>query len=138
MTGRTNAGGGVQPPALTNPAAAGNIQSGYQAINGEGEVVTGTASVREAVVVTVINNSMYELKVSYCKRSTVTPNIFLPAHTTRTYDALTQSLFVVRPGTESRNIQVESSQQNSNFLTYDNVVGVLVRDTAFTLTVTDY
>ena len=42
MTGRTNAGGGVQLPALTNPAAAGNIQSGYQAINGEGEVVTGT------------------------------------------------------------------------------------------------
>ena len=39
MTGRTNAGGGVQLPALTNPAAAGNIQSGYQAINGEGEVV---------------------------------------------------------------------------------------------------
>ena len=42
MTGRTNAGGGIQLPALTNPAAAGNIQSGYQAINGEGEVVTGT------------------------------------------------------------------------------------------------
>ena len=42
MTGRTNAGGGVQLPALTNPAAAGNIQSGYQAINGEGEVMTGT------------------------------------------------------------------------------------------------
>ena len=138
MTGRTNAGGGVQLPALTNPAAAGNIQSGYQAINGEGEVVTGTASVRETVVVTVINNSMYALEVSYCKRSTVTPNISLPAHTTRTYDALTQSLFVVKSGTESRNIQVESSQQYSNFLTYDNVVGVLVHDTAFTLTVTHY
>lgn len=138
MTGRTNAGGGVQLPALTNPAAAGNVQSGYQAINGEGEVVTGTASVRETVVVTVINNSMYALEVSYCKRSTATPNISLPAHTTRTYDALTQSLFVVKPGTESRNIQVESSQQYSNFLTYDNVVGVLVHDTAFTLTVTHY
>ena len=138
MTGRTNAGGGVQLPALTNPAAAGNIQSGYQAINGEGEVVTGTASVRETVVVTVINNTMYALEVSYCKRSTVTPNISLPAHTTRTYDALTQSLFVVKPGTESRNIQVESSQQYSNFLTYDNVIGVLVRDTAFTITVIHY
>ena len=137
MTGRTNAGGGVQLPALTNPAAAGNIQSGYQAINGEGEVVTGTAGVRETVVVTVINNSMYTLEVSYCERSTVTPNISLPAHTTRTYDALTQSLFVVKPGTESRNIQVESSQQYSNFLTYDNVVGAVVRNTAFTLTVTN-
>ncbi len=40
--GRTNAAGGVQLPALTNPAAAANIQSGYQAINGDGEVVTGT------------------------------------------------------------------------------------------------
>ena len=55
MTGRTNAGGGVQLPALTNPAAAGNIQSGYQAINGEGEIVTGTAAVRETVVGKVTN-----------------------------------------------------------------------------------
>lgn len=56
MTGRTNAGGGIQLPALTNPAAAGNIQSGYQAINGEGEVVTGTAAVKETVVGKVTNN----------------------------------------------------------------------------------
>ena len=60
MTGRTNAGGGVQLPALTNPAAAGNIQSGYQAINGEGEVVTGTAAVRETVTATFTNlNNTY-------------------------------------------------------------------------------
>lgn len=56
MTGRTNAGGGIQLPALTNPAAAANIQSGYQAINGEGEVMTGTAAVRETVVGKVTNN----------------------------------------------------------------------------------
>lgn len=55
MTGRTNAGGGVQLPALTNPAAAGNIQSGYQAINGEGEVMAGTAAVRETVTATFTN-----------------------------------------------------------------------------------
>lgn len=60
MTGRTNAGGGIQLPALTNPAAAGNIQSGYQAINGEGEVVTGTAAVRETVTATFTNlNNTY-------------------------------------------------------------------------------
>ena len=57
MTGRTNAGGGIQLPALTNPAAAANIQSGYQAINGEGEVVTGTASVLENGTITVNNVS---------------------------------------------------------------------------------
>ena len=136
MTGRTNAGGGVQLPALTNPASAGNIQSGYQAINGEGEVVTGTASVRETVVVTVINNTTYTLEVSYCDRSSAWPNLSLPAHTTRTYNALTQSLFVVKPDIESRNIQVESSQQSGVFLSYGNVFGALVYDAAFTLTVT--
>lgn len=40
---------GKQLPALSKPASAANIQSGYQAINGEGEVVTGTASMPEYV-----------------------------------------------------------------------------------------
>lgn len=42
MRGRTNAVSGTVLPELSNPAGAANIQSGYQAINGEGEVVTGT------------------------------------------------------------------------------------------------
>lgn len=33
---------GTVLPELSNPAGAANIQSGYQAINGDGEVVTGT------------------------------------------------------------------------------------------------
>lgn len=36
-------------PALTKPAGAANIQTGYQAINGDGEVVTGTANTPEYV-----------------------------------------------------------------------------------------
>lgn len=131
------ASGGTVLPELSNPAGAANIQSGYQAINGEGEVVTGTAGVRETVVVTVINNSTYKVRVSYCGRSSVTPNLSLSAHTTKTYNALTQSLFVVRPDVESRNIQVENSQQSGVFLSYDNVFGTLVYNAAFTLTVTD-
>ena len=42
MRGRTNAVSGTVLPELSNPAGAANIQSGYQAINGDGEVVTGT------------------------------------------------------------------------------------------------
>lgn len=42
MRGRTNVMSGTVLPELSNPAGAANIQSGYQAINGEGEVVTGT------------------------------------------------------------------------------------------------
>lgn len=57
MNGRTNAVAGTKLPALTNPAAAGNIQSGYQAINGEGEVVTGTAEIFSYATVT-INTSL--------------------------------------------------------------------------------
>ena len=42
MRGRTNAVSGTVLPELSNPAGAANIQSGYQAINGAGEIVTGT------------------------------------------------------------------------------------------------
>ena len=65
MTGRTNAGGGIQLPALTNPAAAGNIQSGYQAINGEGEVVMGTAAVKKTVPITVTNSTSLQIMTAY-------------------------------------------------------------------------
>lgn len=34
--------GGVELPELTNPATAENIQTGFEAINGDGEKVTGT------------------------------------------------------------------------------------------------
>lgn len=65
MTGRTNAGGGVQLPALTNPAAAGNIQSGYQAINGEGEVVTGTAVTSSPAQIDFINTTQSTVSIYY-------------------------------------------------------------------------
>ena len=59
MRGRTNAVSGTVLPELSNPAGAANIQSGYQAINGEGEIVTGTAAVRETVTATFtyLNNT---------------------------------------------------------------------------------
>lgn len=47
MRGATNAVSGTVLPELSNPAGAANIQSGYQAINGEG--VTGTANTPEYV-----------------------------------------------------------------------------------------
>lgn len=127
---------GTVLPELSNPAGAANIQSGYQAINGEGEVVTGTAIVRETVAVTVINNTNGSLRVSYCGRLSASPNVQLPARTTKTYNAITESLLVVRPISESISIQVENSQQYNNFLSYDNVFGALVNNAAFTLTVT--
>ena len=46
-SGQTNAVTGAQLPTLTNPAGAENIQSGYQAINADGEAITGTAAVKE-------------------------------------------------------------------------------------------
>lgn len=66
MNGRTNtAVGGVQLPELSNPAGAANIQSGYQAINGEGEVVTGTASVSARAGIQFMNTSSHEIMFVY-------------------------------------------------------------------------
>ena len=49
MTGRTNAAGGVRLPELVNPAGAGQILSGYEAINADGEAMVGTLVVQEPV-----------------------------------------------------------------------------------------
>lgn len=48
---------GTVLPELSNPAGAANIQSGYQAINGDGEVVTGKAITATAVDVRISNYS---------------------------------------------------------------------------------
>ena len=52
MTGRTNAAGGVRLPELTNPAGAAQILSGYEAINADGEAVTGTIPSQGAQTIT--------------------------------------------------------------------------------------
>lgn len=72
MRGRTNAAvGGVQLPELSNPAGAANIQSGYQAINGEGEVVTGTYD-PEAAVTSWTQNVQIEFGTYTNTKQTVT------------------------------------------------------------------
>lgn len=64
---------GTVLPELSNPAGAANIQSGYQAINGEGEVVTGTAAVREGCTVQVIySGSSYQSMAYLSDSGTVT------------------------------------------------------------------
>lgn len=40
---------GTKLPALSNPAGAGQILSGFQAIGADGEVITGTASMLQMV-----------------------------------------------------------------------------------------
>lgn len=95
MTGRTNAGGGVQLPALTNPAAAGNIQSGYQAINGEGEVVTGTASIKEMVSGQLSTDSTQYTFQCYYSTLTSTSEIKISSTTPKTISALKDSLLVI-------------------------------------------
>ena len=49
---------GVKLPELTNPATAENIQSGYEAVDGDGNVVTGTATITTYTVehITAIPN----------------------------------------------------------------------------------
>lgn len=44
--------GGTHLPALTNPAGAGQILSGYQAINADGEIVTGSIPSQGAQTIT--------------------------------------------------------------------------------------
>ena len=52
MNGRTNAVAGTKLPALSNPAGAGQILNGYQAIGADGSIITGTIPSRGAQTVT--------------------------------------------------------------------------------------
>lgn len=52
MNGRTNAVAGTTLPALSNPAGAGQILSGYQAIGADGSIITGAIPSRGAQTIT--------------------------------------------------------------------------------------
>lgn len=52
MNGRTNAVAGTTLPALSNPAGAGQILSGYEAIGADGEVITGSIPSQGAQTIT--------------------------------------------------------------------------------------
>ena len=118
MNGRTNAAG-IVLPALTNPAAAGNIQSGYQAINGEGEVVTGTADVRETVLVQIINNthSFFYFGYTTTHGAPTTTQII----NSTAVNALSKSIIYISSISESRSINVSFSDGASLLLNWDAI-----------------
>lgn len=95
MRGRTNAVSGTVLPELSNPAGAANIQSGYQAINGAGEVVTGTARVKELVSGQLSAESSQYPFQCYYSTLTSTSEIKISSTTPKTISALKNSLLVI-------------------------------------------
>lgn len=82
-------------PELSNPAGAANIQSGYQAINGEGEIVTGTARVKELVSGQLSADSGQYPFQCYYSTLTSTSKIQISSTTPKTISALKNSLLVI-------------------------------------------
>ena len=54
---------GTKLPSLTNPARAANIQSGYQAIDGNGNKVVGTAVLAKSYSINIINNCPFQVRI---------------------------------------------------------------------------
>ena len=79
---------GVQLPVLTNPASAADIASGKEAIDGEGNVLTGTAeSGSKTVSVTIDSAAMqygYDIYAQYVGANGETTYQVIPAKTTGT------------------------------------------------------
>ena len=126
---------GTVLPELSNPAGAANIQSGYQAINGEGEVVTGTAAVRETVEIKVINNSAEHLEVSGVLLSSVMTNFQQLARTEETYSCIKKSIFCVKSNS-GRSINVESTQIYATLINEDDLYAEAIYDSPVVFTVT--
>lgn len=59
-------GSGVELPVLTNPGAAANLESGYQLIDGDGNVVEGTATINVNDFFTVNNTTETEYQLFSC------------------------------------------------------------------------
>lgn len=48
---------GMRLPQLTRPASAGQIRSGYQALDGEGKLITGTAAAPATIVTCTVSGT---------------------------------------------------------------------------------
>lgn len=94
--GRTNAVTGAQLPTLTNPAGAENIQSGYQAINADGEAITGTAAVKEVATGTLRkSNNNQHYYWCYYSTPTSTESIRIRSTSPTTISALKGSTLTI-------------------------------------------
>lgn len=135
MRGRTNAVSGTVLPELSNPAGAANIQSGYQAINGEGEVVTGTAIVRSRIDVAITNNTNYVLQLGITTGNSPSAKITIAEQQKVTHRSLTNAIFYIAPVMD-RDIEVTVSGTATRLLTYPNISVIGARDTPLEITVT--
>lgn len=65
LEGKTGGGGGVELPALSNPAGAGDILSGKEAINGDGNKVSGSMANNGAVSQSLNAGGSYTIPAGY-------------------------------------------------------------------------
>lgn len=126
---------GTVLPELSNPAGAANIQSGYQAINGDGEVVTGTAIVRSRIDVAITNNTNYVLRLGITTGNSPSATITIAEQQKVTHRSLTNAIFFIAPVTD-RDIEVTVSGTATRLLTYPNISVIGARDTPLEITVT--
>lgn len=62
-------GAGPSLPTLTNPGVATDLASGKELIDGDGNIVKGTAAIAETVSITVDNNSSISHRFYYVNTS---------------------------------------------------------------------
>lgn len=126
---------GTVLPELSNPAGAANIQSGYQAINGEGEVVMGTAIVRSRIDVAITNNTNYVLRLGITTGNVPSAEFTIAEQQKVTHRSLTNAIFYIAPEGD-RDIEVTVSGTATRLLTYPNISVIGARDTPLEITVT--
>ena len=82
---------GKKLPELTNPAGAENIQTGYEAIDGSGNKITGAATLKETVTITAINNLSFRGRINVEGEN----EIQVAKGVTKTMSAVKNNLIVV-------------------------------------------
>lgn len=126
--GRTNAVTGAQLPTLTNPAGAANIQSGYQAISGEGEIIDGTASVKEVATGTLRKNGYSQSSFTcYYLSLTSTESVKITSTVATSISALKGSILaIVSTGSTSNGSGIVTGLEQLVAVRYDNYNSVFV------------
>ena len=112
---------------VTNAAPASGLK-----VIAEG---TGTAAVREAIEIKVINNSAVDLSVTGVQVSSVLSNFKQGARTERTYSFIKNSVFYVKSNS-GRSINVESTQSGGILIREDDLYAVKIMESPVVFTVT--
>lgn len=123
---KTDTGGGIVLPELTNPATAENIESGFQAIDGNGVMLEGVLEKVEFVkgtVKTSAHDGYYNNKLSGLPVGKLNGVLY---YTDSASYTPSNKVFIIENGIAVGGVGSTYAELDSSTYTYDSTTGVFI------------